>query len=712
MDVIQEPLFKKELLVPAGDYDSFLAAIQNGADAVYLSGKQFGARAFAKNFEEQELEKVIQMGHLYGVKVYVTMNTMVKEKEVASFLREVNFLYERGVDAILMQDFGMICLCREMFKDLEIHASTQVNNSSQETISLLEKIGVKRVVFPREMSLDEIEQIKTTMEKEVFIHGALCVSYSGNCLLSFLGGGRSANRGACAGCCRLPYTLFVDQKRKRQGYLLSMKELHTAPSFSSLLKSDITSFKIEGRMKSASYVAAVTRYYRKLLDGEQPTKQDLEKIQILFYRGFTEGHLFQKKNLINESSPNHIGLPIGKVEKVTPKFLFLRLSHPLFQGDGIRFKESKKGMKVNYLYDEQRNLVSSIPAHSLALIENTLQIQTKDVLLKTSSITLDPSEEKRFLPVRIFIKAKVGFPFEIRIQDEDGNQAIRQGAIIEKARTCPTSLDKIKSLVLRLKDTPFYGKEVKLEVDDDIFLSVKEVTSLRREVVSDLMNQRMAVSLKRKNTKLSFQKRKIPNHREKINSVVTKKEEVLTQFLLQENTRIYVSDFNLYQKYQKEKAVFYVLPRNELHRKFQGDQVLSQELRKGKGSMIGGYSLNVANAYSAYYLVQYGFQSVFLSIELTFEEIEELLESVKKHFGYLPLEMVVEGHLDAMVIRGNLFHLKKEEKAFLKDSMGRVYPIQLEGENTILQSEKKIDRKKEIQDLFEKGVTAFCQIDP
>lgn len=220
---------KIELLSPAGDYKSLEMAIDAGADAVYVSLKSYGARAFAPNFTMDEIKSAIKLCHLYGVRLYVTMNTLVKDTEVDDFLEKVKFLYLEGVDALIMQDLGMICLVRQMYPDLEIHASTQFNNSSKDTLILLKKLGVKRAVLSRELSIDEIKMMDVDIEKEIFIHGALCVSYSGCCLFSSMIGHRSGNRGECTGCCRLPYKLETNGKIVNSGYLLSMKELNTNP---------------------------------------------------------------------------------------------------------------------------------------------------------------------------------------------------------------------------------------------------------------------------------------------------------------------------------------------------------------------------------------------------------------------------------------------------------------------------------------------------
>ena len=307
---------KKELLSPAGDFETLKQAIHNGCDAVYLGGKRFGARKFASNFDDQEMVKAIQYCHLYGVKIYVTVNTVIFDSEVEDCLDYITFLHQNGVDAVIMQDIGMISLVRQVLPNLDIHVSTQAHTHNIEQIKLLEKLGVTRVVVAREMSLDEIQKLDTTLEIEAFIHGALCVCYSGQCLFSSLLLNRSGNRGECAGICRLPFTLLEDGKEiKTDGkYLLSPKELNTTNHIQDLLESNITSFKIEGRMKNPTTIGFITRLYRMLIDhyekGEKVllTEEEQEKLMLLFNRGFTEGYLFHKQGqeLMNITSPNHM----------------------------------------------------------------------------------------------------------------------------------------------------------------------------------------------------------------------------------------------------------------------------------------------------------------------------------------------------------------------------------------------------------------------
>ena len=312
----------KELLVPVGNWESLEIAVKSGADAVYLAGKKFGARAFADNFTDTEMQDAIKYCHLYGVKIYVTVNTLVFESELEDVKKYIGFLHINGVDAVIVADIGLIAWIHDKYPNLEIHASTQVHNTNQEGIDYLTSLGVKRVVLAREMSLGEIEAING-VEKEVFIHGALCVCYSGQCLFSSLVMERSGNRGACAQPCRLPYKLKKDDQilELDSEYLLSPKELNTTTYFDAIMRSDIYSLKIEGRMKSSFYVGCVTRLYRTLIDSYYQTgkcvvdNDILNDLKVIFNREYTKGFLFSASNqeLMNTHSPIHFGVTSGRV---------------------------------------------------------------------------------------------------------------------------------------------------------------------------------------------------------------------------------------------------------------------------------------------------------------------------------------------------------------------------------------------------------------
>ena len=281
---------KKELLSPVGNFESLKMAVYHGCDAVYLGGKRFGARAFAANFSDEEMKEAVFFCHLYGVKLYVTVNTMIYESELQDVLDYVKFLYEIHVDAVIMADVGLIHLVHEMMPLLEIHVSTQLHIHNVEQIGMLRDLGVKRVVLARELSLEEISQFPDDLDIEVFVHGALCISYSGQCLFSSFLMHRSGNRGECAQICRLPFQLLENGKPvfTKGSFLLSTKDLNTSNRFQDLMNSNVTSFKIEGRMKSPAYVGFMTQFYRRLISQFQREKQifvdsqDTTKAALLF----------------------------------------------------------------------------------------------------------------------------------------------------------------------------------------------------------------------------------------------------------------------------------------------------------------------------------------------------------------------------------------------------------------------------------------------
>ncbi|PKM55597.1 MAG: peptidase U32, partial [Firmicutes bacterium HGW-Firmicutes-5] len=295
-------MFKPEILSPAGSYEAFIAAVHSGCNAVYLGGENYGARAYAKNFNLETLEKAIKYARIYGVKIYYTINTLFKEKEIDQLINHILEVYHLGVDAFILQDLGVIALLKRVFPDIEVHGSTQLNCHSVQGVRFLEEMGVKRVVLARELSIDEIINIKknTKMEIETFVHGALCYSYSGQCLMSSFMGGRSGNRGRCAQPCRLVYKAIINEKEWDKSHILSPKDIETLTVLPELIDAGIESFKIEGRMKSKEYVGLMTglyRYYRDayLEKGILNIKQsDLDDMVQIYNRGnFTNGYYFQ-----------------------------------------------------------------------------------------------------------------------------------------------------------------------------------------------------------------------------------------------------------------------------------------------------------------------------------------------------------------------------------------------------------------------------------
>ena len=303
---------KVELLSPAGNFDCLKAAIQNGADAVYIGSSEYSARASATNFNLNELKKAVEYSHIRNVKIHLALNTLIKNNELDSALKLASFAYEIGVDAIIVQDLGLARILIKSFPQMNIHASTQMSLHNLEGVLQAEKLGFSRVILSRELSVDEIDFIcrNSYIEIECFIHGALCISYSGQCLFSSMVGGRSANRGKCAQACRLPYELLEDNKASLdKGFLLSPRDLCGLDYIGTLIEHGVASLKIEGRLKSPEYVATVTRIYRKYIDlylkdgSYEIDESDRTALLQVFNRGgFSSGHL--------EVAPNKDGFNI------------------------------------------------------------------------------------------------------------------------------------------------------------------------------------------------------------------------------------------------------------------------------------------------------------------------------------------------------------------------------------------------------------------
>ncbi len=650
-------------------------AVNNGCDAVYLAGKSFGARKFAANFTNDELVDAIKYCHLYGVRVFVTMNTLVKNNEVDDFLEEARFLHKNGVDALIVQDFGMICLLRETFPNLEIHASTQANINSGEVCELYHKLGVKRVVFAREMSIDEIDKIDVPIEKEAFIHGALCISYSGNCLMSSMLGGRSGNRGECAGSCRMPYSLIKDGKViSKDKYLLSTKEFSSVNYIDRLLKSSIYSFKVEGRMKSPLYVGFVTRLYRNLIDGKYVNLEvELNKLKTIFNREFTRGRLFSASDadLMNTKSPNHIGLKIGKCSVKDNKIkIVLDKGEVLNQHDSIRFLNSSKGMTVNYLYDSKLKLCSK--ATGICYVDNKIGLEGDDLVHKTQDKKLEEEFdhiEKKRIPISFKIKSGKNY---LLIEVSDGTSKFSKKIPISLAINAPTTAGDIMKHLNKLGNSPFYGEDFDFDISDNIFVQVKEINEARRELVDELIKSREEVKTKFIESDVTFDKVKLDDFSKTMSCVVRTREQLLKCLELNVD-RIYVRDIDLYDEYKEYNNIYY-FGKNNRDKRLVSDYAIYD-------GVIGDYLINVTNIYTAYYLSKIGFKGINLSVELTNDEVDSFIELFNDKFGIFGFEVLVYGRVQNMLIKGNILDIKTG-KYVLEDLKNRRFPVYYDGRFT------------------------------
>ncbi len=687
---------KHELLVPAGNMDCLREAVYNGCDAVYLACKSFGARKFANNFDNDEIIEAIKFCHLYGVKIYVTMNTLVKNNEVNSFIDQARFLHKNGVDALIVQDFGMICYLREKFPNLEIHASTQANISSKDVCKLYYDLGVKRVVFSRELSIDEIDSIDVPIEKEAFIHGALCISYSGCCLMSSMLGGRSGNRGECAGSCRLPYTLEKDNNIIcKNKYLLSTKELNTSSKIDRLLDSSIYSFKIEGRMKSPLYVGFITNFYRHLIDKKEFNfEEETDRLKTIFNREFTVGRMFNEKdgNFMNIESPNHKGLNIGEVIDITKDKIKIKLNSTLNQYDAIRFVPEDKGFVVNYLYDEKDRLINS--SNGICLVDNKVDLKSRCIVSKTQDYKLEEEysklDNKRKVNISVMVNAYIDK--ELFVEFSDGiNTISMNGNIVQKAINSSMSSEDIKRQLSKLGNTPFICNDFNINCDDNIFISVRELNEIRRNLSEKLIDIRQ-------NNVSDIIEKEVVFDKENLdvsmcNCFVVRNKNQLEKCMSYHNYKIYVVDKNLYEEYKNNSNIYYYVPREKFDIK---DSLVEKSLVSDysvyNGDIIGNYTLNVFNIYTAYYLKKIGINKVCLSVELSEEELLEFINLYNDKFGTSNFDVLVYGRVENMIIKGNILNIKSGYNNYnLIDFKERKFPVYYDGVNThILNYENKI----------------------
>lgn len=716
---------KKELLAPVGSMECLKQAIYNGADAVYLGCKNFGARKYATNFTNDEIIEAIKMCHLYGVKIYATMNTLIKDNEVDDFISQIEFLHINGIDAVIVQDFGMICLIREKYPNLEIHASTQANTSAKETAQLFYNLGVKRVVFSREMSLEEINNIDVPIEKEAFVHGALCICYSGCCLMSSMIGTRSGNRGECAGSCRLPYSLAINNETiSTTKYLLSTKELNTSGYFKELLASDIVSFKIEGRMKSPEYVGFITKFYRDLIDnnGNINTEEYNNKLKTIFNREFTKGHILKctPEELMNTKTPNHIGLEIGKVIEIKKDKIKIKLNYPLNQQDGIRFLNSGTGFIVNYIYDSKGKLINS--ATDICYVDNKVNLTKNDIVCKTQDYLLQ-NELKKYNEKKISIlinaKCKLNEQAEITISDNTNHVTIK-GSYVQPAINAPIEKERIQQQLIKLGETPFKCENIVLECDDNIFISIKEINELRRKAVNELINLRENKKEKFVKQEVYYKSTKQANIFGLSASVYT--EEQLKACIDLNFNRIYVNNEMLYEKYKNKYNVYYKIPRcsRNITEKLKEKTITSDYLSQFSLDIIGDYGLNVFNAYTVYYLNRLGAELINISVELSEQEIVKLISNYEDKFKCYPsVEVLVYGRVENMVIKDNILNIEKNNYNYnLIDLKKRIFPVYFDGinthvmnyENKVLETQNLVTKVALRYDFFNESATQIKKI--
>ena len=700
-----------ELLAPAGSYEALVAAIQAGANAVYIGGLQFGARAFANNFDDETMVKAIEYCHGHNVLLYVTVNTLIYENEVEKFMEYVDFLYKNNVDALIIQDIGMMDLIRKTYPLLELHASTQMHIHNLEGVKLVEKLGLKRVVLARETSIDLIKKIKenTNIELEIFIHGALCISYSGQCLFSSLIGNRSGNRGSCAGSCRQKYNLIVNNRKvNEENYLLSSKDLCSLENIGKLIDIGVDSLKIEGRMKSPSYVYLVTKLYRKAIDSylkEGKVEVDLEELNDLkkvFNRNYTKGFLFNEYDIVNSYRPNHLGIEVGKVIKSQNNYISIMLTDDLNINDGIRFIDDDIGFIVTNILKNKKRVNHAkkgdvIEIYYCGKVSKTKVVKTTDYLVNKKIEQL--LNQTRKIKINGSLKANIGKPLSLKISD-GVNEVIVISNIVEKAITSPISIDRIKEQLNKLGNTIYEFDDLEIINDENIFISIKELNDLKNKAIKLLNEKRL---YKNKYLKKEY----------KIN---------IPDFICEQNYNILVEDLKTYEKI-KDNDYKYIYMNNDLYDKVDDNRkvlklsrVLENHQNYNCKLLVGefgslnyqdimtDFSLNVTNSYTVAFLHSLGVAQVTLSYELTDTQIKNLIDGYKKRYNKHPnLELIVYGKEEVMISKYNINKKYNVNKSILEDRFKNKYPIIIKDNLMYIYNYKKRDLNNH-KKYFEMGI--------
>lgn len=512
-----------ELLAPAGDWDCLRAAVANGADAVFFGVEKFNARARAHNFTMAELPDIMSFLHLYGVKGFLTFNILVFEEELNDAKQLIDACVDAGVDAVIVQDLGLVKMIRQISPDFPIHGSTQMTITSPEAVEFTKPFDIERVVLGRENNLKQIKQIgdQAKLPMEVFVHGALCVSYSGQCLTSEMWGGRSANRGECAQACRLPYDLMVDGVQKPMGdvtYLLSPKDLAAIEIVPELIEAGVRSFKIEGRLKTPEYVANVVSKYRRAIDryfdGEdaRPTKEEVRELQQSFSRGFTVGFLngTNNKQLVDGTFPKSRGVFVGRIKQILRDGVICELEAPLKRGDGLVFDagDPTKKEEGGRIYDLRRKGEKLEGEAEGGLIEIIMgrndvelgRLHVGDRIWKTNDPQLDKRLRQTFetdkpyrtFPVSVKVSGVEGEPLKSWWTDVQGGHTVfvQSELPLVRAEKRPMDEQLFTEQFGRLGGTIYALSQLDVQLTGELIVPMRELNSMRRMAVELMEDER------------------------------------------------------------------------------------------------------------------------------------------------------------------------------------------------------------------------------
>jgi putative protease len=666
---------RPEILSPAGDWECARAAVENGADAIYFGASKHNARARATNFAIDEIPELLSFLRLRGVKGYLAFNTLIFSDE----LREAASMLERviaaGPDALILQDMGVARLARAISPDVPLHASTQTTTTCAEQMPALRELGFSRVILARELSIKEIAAIRqaTDMELEVFVHGALCVAYSGQCLTSEALGGRSANRGACAQACRLPYDLIVDGERRDLGersYLISPQDLAAIDVVPELIRAGVHAFKIEGRLKSPEYVAATTAAYRRAVDsaGAAPSREERLALQQVFSRGLSRGYLsgINHQTLVPALSPKKRGPFLGEVRAVRGRSVELQLENPVKPGDGVVFdygrpEEEEPGGRVYEVW-KGRSRVSR--ADRPTVVELTFGPLDFDPIRPGVRVwkTDDPALNRqlrasferasRKVPVDALVEGRAGIPMRLTLSDGSRRVIAESDRPLQRALNRPLDEPYVRNQLARMGGTPFALRSLEFRLEGPVILPVSRINELRRRAVEELETVRRRAPeyrIRQVGSRPPVPAPETTAHSSPARLVALCRSLDQVRAALDEGIREIECDFEDIRNYSEavsivrssRGSILLAPPRifkpgeGGILRSIRGagaDGVLvrsAAHLEPFSGQLrVGDFSLNIANELSASWLLSQGLDRFVPSFDLNFDQLSALLQKV------------------------------------------------------------------------------------
>ena len=728
-----------ELLAPVGSMDYLKVAINAGASAVYLSGKDYGARKYAQNFTLDEINEAVNTAHLHNVKVYVTVNTLIKQDELEDVMNYLSNLYAIGVDAVLVQDLGLVELINRHLPKLKIHASTQMTCENQLKLDYIESKGIKRIVLPREMRKDEIQDLETNMELEIFVHGALCYSYSGQCLMSSFNGGRSGNRGTCAQPCRQKYKV---EGLKKEDYYLSPCDLNLFNKLKEISELNIACIKIEGRMRNKEYLAIVISNYRKALNKLKSGKEmESEEISLVFNRGFSQG---QFNNTAKRSlRAGHVGLKIGKVIDARKNQIAIKIDDSIKnipeKGDGLLLvkNDDDYGFEISqnpsittlnhFKKGKNKQIKDLTRKNKVLIVKKVRQNKKSNFNLNESEVYLTKKNNliKKAREIEnkgnSYVKSKLILTFSIKnkfpqlkgrltlANKKEIECEVRGNTPFEKPLKKSVTRETIQKQLSKVDNYPYQITQININYDGTLFLPISKINELRRELFEKLEHELVnSTKHKTKKIKLNLKEREKSeikpcfsfytnnlNHLKEINNVKRVYLEIPPEY--DDLNIINDEKYNLNHmiNFLKEAIEISMTKDYELIWKWPdiAHDKLIKTLNKVRGILnkihytipimsnnfkgeYGPYSMNITNTETIKSLENY--KILTLSPELTKKDYEDIIKFCESQNQ---LEILVQGSVELMKTRYSLLYGKEIKKAknnsknFLIDRNNRRYPI-------------------------------------